>query len=315
MFNAFDEIWCVDFEFGASVDSRPAPRCLVAIEFKSKRTVELWLDGETGHAHPPFALGPRTLYVAYAAQAELGCHLALGWPLPANVLDLFVEFRAISNGLAADTNLLAALRWFGLPSIDHAEKESMRQLALRGGPYALEEQRALVDYCKTDVDALVALIPRIVRAETFGHALLRGRYVRAVAVIEDNGIPVDGELLNRIRTQQHQVRAELARDPQRNLGLFDGQTFKMDRFEQMVAEQAIDWPRLPTGRPMLDRDTFSTMSKLHPALRPVHELRQTMSSLRDFQMRPTSDGRLRPRLWPFSSKTARNQPRASLRLQ
>ena len=30
------------------------------------------------------------------ASAELGCHLALGWPLPDNVLDLYVEFRNLT---------------------------------------------------------------------------------------------------------------------------------------------------------------------------------------------------------------------------
>ena len=31
--------------------------------------------------------------MAYYASAEMGCHLALGWKLPVNILDLFPEFR------------------------------------------------------------------------------------------------------------------------------------------------------------------------------------------------------------------------------
>ena len=40
------------------------------------------------------------LFVAYYAPAELSCFLALGWPLPARILDLYIEFRAETNGLA-----------------------------------------------------------------------------------------------------------------------------------------------------------------------------------------------------------------------
>ena len=39
-----------------------------------------------------------TLYVAYYASAEMGCHLTLNWPLPENLLDLF-EFRVHMNRL------------------------------------------------------------------------------------------------------------------------------------------------------------------------------------------------------------------------
>ena len=38
------------------------------------------------------------LMVAYAANAEFSCFLALAWPLPVNVLDLYVETIAAING-------------------------------------------------------------------------------------------------------------------------------------------------------------------------------------------------------------------------
>ena len=46
---------------------------------------------------PPYPIGPDVLFVAYFASAELGCHLALGWPLPARVLDLYAEFRNVDQ--------------------------------------------------------------------------------------------------------------------------------------------------------------------------------------------------------------------------
>src|SRR5262249_18727375 len=136
--------------------------------------------------------------VAYYASAEIGCYLALGWPVPRHVLDLCVEFKRLTSGLTVSCgkNLLGALAYYGLDGIEAVEKEGMRQLAMRGGPYTPEEQQALVDYCQTYVDALAKLLPRMLpqiippsldaagqRGE-LGRALLRGRYMAAVARME-----------------------------------------------------------------------------------------------------------------------------------
>ena len=39
-------------------------------------------------------------------------------------------------------------------------------------------------------------------------------------------------------------------------GVYDGRTFKMDRFAAYLAANDIPWPRLDTGRLALDDDTF-----------------------------------------------------------
>ena len=72
----------------------------------------------------PIRSVPTCLFVAYFASAELGCHLALDWPLPARVLDLYVEFRNLTNGLDpyCGNGLLGALTWHGLDAMDAAEK-------------------------------------------------------------------------------------------------------------------------------------------------------------------------------------------------
>ena len=109
---------------------------------------------------PPYPLDKDSLLVAYYASAEMGCHLSLGWPMPANLLDLYTEFRNHTNGLTkpCGNGLLGALAWFGLSSVEAAEKETMRQLALRGGPWTPEERTALLDYCESDVATLARLL-------------------------------------------------------------------------------------------------------------------------------------------------------------
>jgi len=99
----FGKIWCVDTEFypgaglahGGRRGDPVSPLCLVAIEARSGQTIRLWQD-EFGRC-PPYGIGANSLFVSYAACAELGVHLALGWGEPASVLDLLVEFRHHTN--------------------------------------------------------------------------------------------------------------------------------------------------------------------------------------------------------------------------
>ena len=112
----FREIWLVDFEFSASEGNRPVVICLVAREFLSGRQVRVWQDELTKLAYPPYPCDESSLFVAYYSSAEFNCHLVLGWPLPVRVLDLFCEFRNLTNGLSppCGSGLLGALAWLGM---------------------------------------------------------------------------------------------------------------------------------------------------------------------------------------------------------
>src|SRR5437879_5971050 len=94
----FTEVWLVDFEFVAPPGERPTPVCMVAQEFRTGRTLQLWRDELSALLTPPYSIGPDSLFISYYASAELGCFLSLGWPFPENVLDLYVEFRRATNG-------------------------------------------------------------------------------------------------------------------------------------------------------------------------------------------------------------------------
>src|SRR5690242_2099531 len=156
----YREVWCLDFEYRAPDGERPEPHCMVARELKSGRELQWWRD-ELLPGRPPFRLDAGALFVAYYASAELNCFLALGWPMPLRILDLFAEFRATTNGIATPcgSGLLGAMVWHGLDGMAADEKDEMRRLAMRGGPYTAEERRALLAYCAADVDALARLLP------------------------------------------------------------------------------------------------------------------------------------------------------------
>src|SRR6516165_163663 len=126
-----------EFEFGGHAGNRPRPVCMVA---KDLRSGQEWRLGEFGAA-PPFPTGTGSVFIAYYASAELGCFKALGWQMPAYVLDLFVEFRNLTNRAdgakpPAGNGLVGALTYFGLDSIDATEKDEMRLLVLSSGPWS-----------------------------------------------------------------------------------------------------------------------------------------------------------------------------------
>jgi hypothetical protein len=214
-------VWAVDFEFTAQTGERPHPLCVVARELRSGALVRCWLaDGAP--AAPPYDIGPDSLPLAYYSSAEWGCHLALSWPMPARILDLYAEFRCLTSGLsvACGHGLLGALAYYGLDGLAVAEKENMRQLALRGGPYTDDERLALLDYCQSDVDALARLLPAMLPRIDLPRALLRGRYMAAAARMEWNGVPLDLDTLGRLRGSWDRIKGQLIEKVDRDYQVF-----------------------------------------------------------------------------------------------
>ena len=304
----FAEIWVVDFEFGSELGENPEPVCLVAWELRSGRKVRLWRD-EFGTA-PPYPTGPSALFVAYYASAEIGCHLALDWPVPERVLDLFTEFRNRTNGVPTEngSGLLGALAYHGLDAIGAVEKDEMRALILRGGPWSDAERAAILDYCESDVAALARLLPVMLPQIDLPRALLRGRYMVAAARMERSGVPIDTETLSRLRHHWANIQDQLIADIDANFGVFDGRTFKADRFAAWLSRKNIPWPRLESGRLDLSDDTFREMARAYPDVAPLRELRAALSEMRLSDLAVGRDGRNRTMLSAFRARTGRNQP-------
>jgi DNA polymerase I len=305
----FREVWAVDFEFGQDSNLNPEVRCMVARELRSRRTLRLWYDELHGLTEAPFSCGAGALFIAYYSSAELGCFLSLGWSLPVNVADLFVEFRCATNGtLGAKgaAKLTGALSYFGLDAVSATEKEEMRGLAIHGGPEMERRRSELLAYCETDVDALEALLPRLLPAIDLPHALLRGRYMKAAAVMERRGIPIDVETLEALRARWGEVKRKLVLADR--FGVYEGTSFRVGRFEQLLAERGYVWPRLETGALNLRDETFRQMARVYPALNELRELRTTLAKLRLEKLAVGADGRNRTLLSAFAARTGRNAP-------
>jgi DNA polymerase-1 len=297
-----------EFEFGGHEGNPPRPVCMVAKELRSGQEWRLW-RGEFGAA-PPFPTGPDSLFVAFYASAELGCFRALGWPMPENVLDLFTEFRARTNGTdwLEGRSLLAALQYFKVDGIGATEKQGTRELILKGPPWTEQQRADILDYCASDVYALERLLPRMLPDIDLPRALQRGRYMRAAAVVEFTGVPIDVDTLNKLRAHWDDIKEQLIADVDRDYGVFDSTTFKTTLFEEFLIRHGIPWPRLPSGRLALDRDTFKEMGRAYPIISPLRELKHALSEMRLNALQVGEDGRNRCLLSAFGTKTGRNAP-------
>lgn len=306
----FRQIWLVDYEFSVPPGERVDPVCMVAKEFGSGITLKLWQDELQAMSTAPYATNKDALFVAFYASAEMNCHLALNWPMPVNVLDLYAEFRNLTNGppTPCGNGLLGALTYFGLNGINAAEKDSMRDLALRGGPWTDEERRALLDYCETDVTALARLLEKMATSIDMPRALLRGRYMKAAAKIEHTGIPIDMDALEELRTNWTDIQEHLIKKIDAQYGVFDGRTFKADRFAEWLTRNNIPWPRIKSGKLDLQDDTFKEMARSYPAVAPLRELRVALSQMKLSELTVGKDGRNRCLLSAFQARTSRNQP-------
>jgi DNA polymerase I len=305
-----------EFEFGGHTSfeeasrsgERPRPVCMVAKELRSGQTWRVW-RGEFGST-PPFPIGPDALFAAYYSSAEFGCFHAWNWPKPANILDLFAEFRDRTNGLTtpAGSGLVGALAYFGLDPIAAQEKDRLRLLILRGGPWPESERKEILEYCETDIVALEQLLPAMLPRIDLPRALLRGRYMAAAATMEWNGTPIDTATLELLREHWTDIQDDLIAAIDTDYGVYEGRTFKVELFEAFLIRHDIPWPRLESGALDLSHDTFRQMAKSYAIITPLHELRHAMSEMRLNDLAAGHDGRNRTILSAFRAKTSRNQP-------
>ncbi len=122
------------------------------------------------------------------------------------------------------------------------------------------------------------------------------------------GVPIDVRTLETLRTAWNGIQDRLIQRIDRDYGVYDGRTFKTDRFAAWLVRNDIAWPRLDSGLLALDDDTSREMARSHPAVAPIRELRVSLSRMRLADLAVGSDGRNRCLLSAFRARTSRNQP-------
>jgi len=158
------------------------------------------------------------------------------------------------------------------------------------------------------VDALARLLPAMAPGIDLPRALLRGRYMAAAARMEFTGVPIDVEVLRKLRKRWTSIQDKLIKCIDADYGVYEGRTFKRDRFEAWLVWNGIPWPRLESGQLDMGDDTFRQMARCYPAVSPLRELRSSLADLRLNDLEVGHDGRNRIILSAFRARTGRNQP-------
>ncbi|MBG10063.1 MAG: DNA polymerase I [Gammaproteobacteria bacterium] len=311
----FRKFYAVDFEYSGSDGEIPSIVCMVVQDLRSGEVSRHWQDDLQKMKTPPFETGEDVALITYFAPAEVQSMLALNWSIDVSIIDLFAEFRCDTNGdpTVIRRGLVHALDYFGLTDLKPDEKDEMRSLILSGGPWTKKQRLAILDYCTQDVICLGPLISSMLQRSPWtdfrlNQALLRGRYMKAVGAMQHLGIPIDLDILGTLNANWDTIKLKLIAKVDTQYGVYVNGTFKEALFETYLSHKQIPWPRLDSGRLTLDRDTFSNMSKRHPAVQSLHELRKTLGELKLNKLAVGRDSRNRTILSPFAAKTGRNQP-------
>jgi DNA polymerase I len=122
------------------------------------------------------------------------------------------------------------------------------------------------------------------------------------------GVPIGIETLSRLRARWTSIQDRLIQEVHSRFGMFDGRTFKAERWAGCLARRGLPWPRLESGELGLDDATFREMARPNPDVALMQELRVSLAQLRLSDLSVGADDRNRCLLSPFRAKTGWSQP-------
>ncbi len=270
----------------------PSPIYVAMLNLNDGSTFQIDVSKLHSHRQPPYPTGAQALLVSIGVEDLLSVHLALGWRMPERLLDLIVEFRNITNGkfVTGGPGLVGSLIWYGLPAVSGPRAVTL--------PHQVRQQLA----------AIASLFRRMRPDIDWGRALLRGRYLIAVARIELAGVPVDASALEWLSANWPAVRERFIAEVDEASGCYRIGRFNIALFDDFLERRRIAWPRDVYGALDLSDSTFKDMTRSHSELLPLKELRATLSSFQPAALAVGKDRRNRTSLRPFASRTGRNQP-------
>ena len=246
------------------------------------------------------------------------------------------KHQAVGQGLAA-----AVGHRFEI-DLDTAHKLKMRDIILSRDSYSAEEREAILSYCASDVEHLLALLNDLLPAVqketrgTFGmdQLLILSRYPVCCGIMESNGIPVDTARAKALGERYAEADLDLIRGSnemhpfyvytktskaQKSKGL--GEFYWKEsypHFEDYIRHCGLTslWPRSQKSNKLRkDKDTLSDF-RGDPVIDTLRTCKKSRNQLKYFreegwleiQKNIGPDDRIRVLLSPFGSKTGRNQP-------
>ncbi len=283
-------IWIVCMQTETVPGELPRPKALWARELRSGKTVLIRGRCLRRMRRCPIQTDRNSLVVMYDAVPVLHGFYSLGWENPANLVDLEVEARMLTNGLVHpdDLSLPGMLERVGLPSAS----------GNRLSEAYVDDMARLFDYLnQTDWE--------------LNRALYRASYLPVAAEIERIGIPIDVPLYTRLQEHLPAALGELIEEVDR-----DYRVYRNGRLDPMLFRRYLECENLPIpmdtdGRVMTDFDTLKSLSRSFPQLKPIKQMQWLLNKMQLHRLTIGADGCNRTLLRPYRSKTGRNQPSAA----
>lgn len=328
-------VFLIDTEYRATPFGHVEPVCLVVKDLVSGLEYRSWTDKGDRSQLPELPDGADILYVSYSAPAEWSCWLVWDWDLPSNILDLYALHRLEKNGftefrkgkmrpLRCTLLNLMQERGLGHLAMSEAQKEAMRNLILRDGPYTPEEKTAILDYCAWDVRDLELLLPAILPGLDLPLALRLGDFTRVLAWIDFNGIAVDIPLCHRLKRAWPTILEMFVRkcEDAHHYGIFrfeeDGPVLDEELYAALIIREGLEdqWPRSKKtqkfsrsiSKKKKEQPNLRTMAKKHEQFRGLFEVVELLQNYKQFDLPIGPDGRWRAPNIPWEQKTGRVTP-------
>lgn len=299
----------MDCEYSKMAGDEPAPILAVCYDSRNESYLRYNFQLEEDVERLRKLLSENPILVSYSATAELSCLNVLGLSSPKNIIDLYVEYRGLRNGIGIKFSLLSAASFFNIETITEEQKDKLREIAINR-PQNEEELEVLFKYCEEDVRVTKEVFLKMKDSIDYPRAYFRGEYIKAITRVESNGVPIDINLFNKLERNWELIKKRLIEKYDSVFGFYDQKgRFQTKKFEAYIINNRLKWPRnIVSGRLKVDDQTFKDQCKVYPYLEPIRQLRDILGQMRLKGLEIGSDNRNRTSLRAFASKTGRNQP-------
>src|SRR5262249_36483142 len=153
-----------------------------------------------------------------------------------------------------------------------AAKEEHRQRFTEDGPWTTDTKLEGIAYRALDVQVTASLFQAMAPGINIAQALHRGRYMRAAALTEWVGIPIDCETYLQILRTKERIKLALIEESPVGRVLYDNGHLSFANMNRHLFENGMAWPHTKKGRLATDTKTINEMARLYPGLRSWGQL-------------------------------------------
>ena len=247
----------LDFEFTTRGGNRPVSVVIREQDLRSRihtkpEFIKIWRPKR--NSPTPYAFGKDDLLVTFFAEADYWCIDYLGWKLPPNHFDCYVENRNLFNGLLPKQpkkiwGLEETANRLRIQTDYLSSDKSDLTKRIGRGEFEESERENILRYNKADVVVTYKLFLKLLEFidedktldndRYWRQALLRGSQAAAFGKIASTGIPVDVPAVKAFVANREKIVATLIDDANKKLKLWENGKFSRERFKKLLEKNKL----------------------------------------------------------------------------